>query len=220
MHQATHITYGEGKVNILLDSTSLNEVASPEFRFADYSDVVTSCFTQKELDRISEGENADLVFSFVVSDKAEDESIQSGFDAALKEYEDEYGTLNEGIYIDVTASKNFTDGYDVEFSNTREEVDIQMDIPLYLVKEDREYFFLSNYMGEYVLVEDSSPDADVLTVKTNVISDGFLVFQDREEKITDNSGGGFHIKGQYVFVLATIILVMLWFMFDHLHKKQ
>ncbi|MBQ2201398.1 MAG: isoleucine--tRNA ligase, partial [Clostridia bacterium] len=51
-------------VDIVLDSSSLNEVSAPEFRFGDYSKVVTSCFTQKELDRISKGENAEIIERF------------------------------------------------------------------------------------------------------------------------------------------------------------
>ncbi len=62
MHEVTHITYGSGAVEIVLDSASLTEVTAPDLRFGDYPKLVTSCFTQKELDMISGGEGAKLTF--------------------------------------------------------------------------------------------------------------------------------------------------------------
>ena len=36
MHEVTHISYGSGAVEIVLDSASLTEVTAPNFRFGDY----------------------------------------------------------------------------------------------------------------------------------------------------------------------------------------
>ena len=55
MHEVTHISYGHGGVDVVLDSSSQTSVAAPNFRFGDYTTLVSSCFTPKELDRISEG---------------------------------------------------------------------------------------------------------------------------------------------------------------------
>ncbi|WP_029231593.1 hypothetical protein [Butyrivibrio sp. VCB2006] len=220
MHQVTHISYGEGTVDIVLDSSSLNEVTAPEFRFGDYSKVVTSCFTQKELDRISEGDNAQLTFYFVVSDKAEDELIEGEYSSAIEENEVVLGNLNEGIYVEIDASKAFEDGNEVPLGAMSSDVDIQMDIPLYLINEDRSYYYLSNNMGEYELFEDSTPDADVLTVNTNNISSGLILYQDISESLIDHSVKRPGISIQYVLVAGIVFMVGLWLFIDKCHKNS
>lgn len=220
MHQATHISYGEGKVNIVLDTSSQMEVAAPDFRFGDYSEVVTSCFTQKELDRISQGESADLTFSFVMSDDIDDAALKNHLYDAVSESEKTLGMLHEGVFISVSANKSFDDGQMVPVVNLQDEVDIQMDIPLYLVKEDRDYFFLTHNMGEDILFTDASPDADVLTIETDVIGDGVLLYQDSYESKIDKSQKGFNISIQHVFVLGAVVLIALWFAVDYMHRNN
>ena len=52
MHEVTHISYGNGRVDVVLDSSSQTSIAAPNFRFGDYTTLVSSCFTPKELDRM------------------------------------------------------------------------------------------------------------------------------------------------------------------------
>ena len=219
MHQVTHISYGEGNVDIVLDSASRTEVTAPEFRFGDYSKVVTSCFTPKELDRISKGDNAQLTFYFVVSDQADDELLESEYSYAIEENEAVLGNLNEGIYVDIDASKAFNDEDEVPVGIMSSDVDIQMDIPLYLVNEDRAYYYLSNNKGEYELFEDSTPDADVLTVNTTTISSGLILYQDSKESLIDRTKKGESISIQYFFVAGIVSMVALWIFIDRCHKS-
>lgn len=219
MHQVTYISYGEGTVDIVLDSSSLNEVSAPEFRFGDYSKVVTSCFTQKELDRISKGENAEIIFSFVVSDEAEDELLQGEYSSAIEENEVVLGNLNEGIYVDIDAVKSLKDGKDIPLSDISSDIDIQVDIPLYLINEDRSYYYLTNKMGKYELFEDSTPDADVLTVNMDTISSGLILYQDRIESLIDHSKKSTTISLQHVLIAGIFCLIGLWFLVDHFHKN-
>ena len=219
MHQVTYISYGEGTVDIVLDSTSLTEVSAPEFRFGDYSKVVTSCFTQKELDRISKGENAQLTFNFVVSDQAADEGLMDEYSSAIAENETVLGNLNEGIYVDIDATKTIEDGDSVPLANMSSDVDLQVDIPLYLVNEDRAYYYLTNNMGEYKLVEDSTPDADVLTVNTDNLSSGLILYQDSIESLIDRREKITGISLQHVMVAGIVCLVGFWFFIDHFHRN-
>ncbi|MBQ6588998.1 MAG: hypothetical protein IJI01_09995 [Butyrivibrio sp.] len=219
MHQVTYISYGEGTVDIVLDSTSLTEVSAPEFRFGDYSKVVTSCFTQKELDRISKGDNAELTFYFVVSDEAESEAVYGEYSSAIEENEVVLGKLNEGIYVDIDATKTFENGEAVPLANMSSDIDLQVDIPLYLVNEDRAYYYLTNNMGEYELFEDSTPDADVLTVNTDTLTSGLILYQDSMESLVDRSKKGATISLQHVFIGGIVCLIALWFFIDFFHRN-
>lgn len=220
MHQVTHISYGEGTVNIVLDSSSQTEVVAPDIRFGDYSNVVTSCFTQKELDRISEGETAFLTFYFVVSDEAENELLEQQYSNAIEANEEVYGNLTEGIYVDFKASKAISDDKATDIVNFSSDVDVQMDIPLYLVREDRSYFYLSSRMGECELYEDASPDAEVLTVSTDALGSGVILYQDIGESLIEKDENLFKIKSQHLFLAGVVVLVILWFAIDHMHKNN
>ena len=220
MHQVTHISYGEGTVNIVLDSSSQTEVVAPDIRFGDYTGVVTSCFTQKELDRISQGEPASLTFYFVVSDQAENELLEEQYTKAIETNEEFLGNLTEGIYVDVKASKAVSDDADTSVVNLTSDVDVQMDLPLYLVREGRSYFFLSNSMGECELYKDASPDADVITINTDTLCSGVVLYQDIDESLIEDGKEPFRLKSQHLFLAGIVALVALWSLVEHVHRKN
>lgn len=220
MHQVTNISYGEGTVNIVLDCASQMEVVAPDIRFGDYSSVVTSCFTQKELEEISEGENARLTFYFVVSDETEDELLKEQYTRAIEENEKEIGNLTEGIFVDVSAYKVVADGKESSVETLSSNVDVQMDIPLYLVGEGRSYFYLSSNMGDCRLYDDSSPEADVLTINTDKLCSGVVLYQDIGESLIERDENVFKIKTQHLFLAGIAVLVILWVFIDRVHKKN
>ncbi len=220
MHEVTHITYGEGRVDVALDSSSQTQVAAPNFRFGDYAAVVSSCFTEKELERISEGNNAEITFYFVVTDEIEDEYILSRFESAIRENEEVVGNLNEGVFVDISATKAIGDDEAAELVNSFEDVELQMDIPMFLVKEDRSYFFMTDKMGDLELLSDASPDADVLTVMTHTFTPGLVLYQDPNESLIQKEDKTFHLEVRHFLFLGILILIILWFFIDHLHKKS
>jgi hypothetical protein len=220
MHETTNISYGSGLVEVVLDSSSLSEVKAPDFRFGDYSKLVTSCFTQKELEKISEGESARLTFSFVMSDEATDEITASQFQIAKKENESNYGLLNEGIYIDINATKSLGSETSFELETSMDDVELQMYLPLYLVAENRNYYYLSNYQGNCELMSDASPEAEVVTIHTHTFNPGLVLYQDVDAEEIFREQNSFHIKSQHLFIGGIIILLFLLFAIDRIHKKK
>ena len=220
MHQVTNISYGEGTVNIVLDSSSQMEVVAPDFRFADYSSVVTACFTPKELDRISEGNSAEITFYFVVTDEIEDELLKSQYYDAIEQNETVIGNLNEGVLIDVAAKKVIGDDVPTDLVSCAEDVELQMDIPLFLIKEDRSYFVLADNRGEFVLMSDATPDADVLTLKTHSFVPGILLYQDPKESLLEKKDTGFRLDMRQVLFGGIVVLAVLWVFIDYMHKKS
>ena len=220
MHEVTHISYGDGRVDVELDSSSQTQVSAPNFRFGDYKAVVSSCFTQRELDKISEGNNAGITFYFAVTDEIEESILNEQFQNAIEKNEEVYGNLNEGIYIDVSAMKVIANEEETALLSCLEDVELQMDIPMFLVKEDRTYFFLMDEMGDYELLEDASPDADVLTVKTHTFTSGVLLYQDPSESLIQKDNKGFRIEVRHLLFLGIIVLIIPWLFIDHHHKKS
>lgn len=220
MREVTHISYGHGRVDIVLDSDSQTSVAAPGFRFGDYATLVTSCFSQKELQTIGEGELAQITFYFVVSDEIDEQELFAQYGDAILVNEGKVGDLHEGIQIDISASKSIADSEPEEFSVISKDVELQMDIPLFLVKEDRYYFFLNDKSGNYAFLEDSTPEADVLTVKTHVFTPGVLLYQDSIESLMPREDTSFKIEMRYVLFAGVVLLAGLWIFIDRLHRKS
>ncbi len=220
MREVTHISYGHGRVDIVLDSDSQTSVAAPGFRFGDYATLVTSCFSQKELQTIGEGELAQITFYFVVSDEIDEQELFAQYGDAILSNEGKVGDLHEGIQIDISASKSIADSEPEEFSVISKDVELQMDIPLFLVKEDRYYFFLNDKSGNYAFLEDSTPEADVLTVKTHVFTPGVLLYQDSIESLMPREDTSFKIEMRYVLFAGVVLLAGLWIFIDRLHRKS
>lgn len=220
MHEVTHISYGNGRVDVVLDSSSQTSVAAPNFRFGDYTALVSSCFTPKELDRISEGNSAEITFYFVVTDEIEDELLKSQYYDAIEQNETIIGNLNEGVLIDVAAKKVIGDDVPTDLVSCAEDVELQMDIPLFLIKEDRSYFVLADNRGEFVLMSDATPDADVLTLKTHSFVPGILLYQDPKESLLEKKDTGFRLDMRQVLFGGIVVLAVLWVFIDYMHKKS
>ena len=220
MHEVTHISYGNGGVDVVLDSSSQTLVAAPNFRFGDYTTLVSSCFTPKELDRISEGNSAEITFYFAVTDEIEDELLKTQYRDAIEQNEAVIGNLNEGILIDVDVKKTIGNDAPTDILSCADDVELQMDIPLFLIKENRSYFVLADKGGEFVLLPDSTPDADVLTVKTHSFVPGILLYQDPKESLLEKEDSIFRLEMRHVLLGGIVLLIVLWVFIDYLHKKS
>ena len=219
MREVTHISCEKGTVNIILDSSSRTTVSAPSFRFGSYTELVDATFTQKELERIKDGEIADITFSFVVSDDLEDAAIMSMYQDAVEKNEEIVGTLNKGFLLEVSASKQIGDEEIQELYSLSNDVELQMDLPLYLVRENRDYFFLAEKMGEYELFDDATPDADVLTISTHIISPGMVLYQDEGEGLVEKSSSFFSITSRHLLMVGIVALIILWFVLDRFHRR-
>ena len=133
----------------------------------------------------------------------------------------EFQVKIRGLRIELGEIENaISDEKDTAIVDLASNVDVQMDIPLYLIGEGRSYFFMSNRMGECELYEDSSPDADVLTVNTDTLCSGLVLYQDIDESLIEKTEDVFKIKSQHLFVAGIAALVVLWIFVEHLHKKN
>lgn len=218
MNEVTHIAYGEGTVTISLQTESLSEVSAPNIRFGDYTEVIESCFTQKELNEIQNGEVAELDFVFVMSDSLDNKAKQREMDSTMESFETTYGSLHEGVYIDMTASKSLADSGFCDFSYVSSTSEILIDIPLYLVKEDRSYYLISSAMGDTTLLENVSPEANTLAVNINSFGTSLMVFQDNVDRSSNSSATNPFLLSKILLVGGIAVLIGLWVVIDRLHR--
>lgn len=220
MHEATQISYGLGTVNITLNSESRTEIDAPDFRFADYDQVLCSCFTQKELEQIAEGDHAELIFNLVMNDSSGGENAVNPLSGFARLQDKIIRNFNEGVYLSFDASKSLGNKEESQLEMFYEKVDLQFDIPEYLLSEGREFFLYSDYMGSAELFEDTDKEAETLSVNTNFIGTSMLGYRDFSFISNAKTSYPQGHQSQYLCVIGIIALLLLWKRIDFLHKKE
>ncbi len=219
MNESTQITYGKGTITILMNSESGTEVAAPVIRFGDYQQAAKASFSDKELSIIEEGANAEITLNFVMLDELENKDIQQQLEDSLSGFEAVYGPLHKGVFFEVEASKTLDMVEYTELDSLSEDVEIQFDIPLYLVGEERNYYVINDLLGVCEIEEDIDEDAVTLSVGAHNLTTSLLVYQDKSEALKTNTQK-VHIKAQYLFAGAIVLLLIIWFLVDRRYKKD
>ncbi|WP_026655370.1 hypothetical protein [Butyrivibrio sp. AE3003] len=222
MHETTQISYELGTVNIILNSESRIGQDAPNFRFTDYDQVLYSCFTPKELEQIAEGGSAELIFNLIMKDPLSSNLT----DSPLSDFAELPGKifegLTEGVYMNLDVYKTFGNMEQSELEMFYENIDFQLDIPLSLIKENREYFIYSDFMGSTELFEDIDKEIETISINTNAIGTSLLLY--REMPIIANAkvnyDNSYVQQPQYLCVIGIIALILLWKRIDFLHKKE
>ena len=220
MHETTRLSFEEGTVNITLNSESLYEIAPPAYRPADYDNLVEACFTKKELEAISGGQTADLSLNLAISEDISDEFLKQQLDAAIQKEEASLGKLSEGMYIEFSAEKTAPGSPSESLSTLSDDVFIEIDVPLYLISEERSYWIMVSNMGEYVLLPDLDPEPDSITISTHNLGTGIILYQDPLDSLADNSETGSHPNIRHFLFAGIILLLALWIFLTHLHKND
>ncbi len=213
MYETTQVPYGDGTIKVIMITESTNEVTAPTIRFGRYYETAVSCFTDKELEEISAGDDAEVRFYYVMSDEMESDMIMEQFDDAISLAQEDVGSLHKGVYFDVSAAKTVGDDGPVTLNGFYDEVEVQVDIPLYLSAEGRDYYLMVNNMGVCELEKDIDHDAVTLSVETKSIGKSLMLYQDQGEGFAKNEGR-FQIKSQYLFIGGIILLAAIWFLME------
>ena len=210
MRDTTQITYGDGIVSVELTSDSTSDIPAPAIRFGDYEQLLESCFTRKELDEIYRGDHASLTFSFVMSDDPKEIDEYETISTAVRRASKSLGKLNEGFALKMKAVKSVGSGEELPLDNLIRNVELQIEIPLYLAREDRDYYLITDSLGACKIYEDYDVDADTLSVNTGTVGTSMLLYMEtfRESPVADTGKDG--IKPQYVFCGLIIALLALW----------
>ena len=153
-----------------------------------------------------------------MSDEIKDTGKLPLFEEAIEKESKELGTLHQGVFFDVDASKAVGFEEPEALGGFYEDVEMQYDIPLFLVTGDREYFILTEEMGACNLEQDTDIDADTLTVSTHDIGTTLLLYQTQNESLVPTKEK-LQIKSQHLFAAGIIVLVLAWILIDRRHRK-
>lgn len=219
MHEATQITYQGGSITIIMESESTYEVSAPDIRFGDYAEAAMACFTDKELEQIADGATAEVTFEIKMSEILEDTEALQQFQEEVELREGEMGNLHPAIYFEIDANKSIDNGEVVPIRSFDTDVEVQYDIPLYLVRQERSYYAITNYMGACEFLPDADEDADTFSVSTHSAGTMLLLYQDSDESLRQQNSG-FQFKSQHLFIGGIVVLALIWWLVDRVHKKE
>ncbi len=219
MHETTQITYGDGTITVIMNSESLTEVAAPDVRFGSYNKALKACFNARELEEISAGADAEVTFDFVMRDNLASKSDEKLFDRAIAKSEKSLGALHKGVFYDVEATKSIDGEEPTELTGFYEEVEVQFEIPLYLVAEDRYYYIMTDEMGVCNLEADVDEEADTLSVSTDGIGTTLMLYQTEEETMVEFDHS-LHIQSHHLIIGGIFLLAIAWIVIDRVNKKS
>lgn len=220
MHETTHLSYEEGTVNITLNSESSFEVVAPNFRCDDYNSFVNAGFTKKELEAISGGQTADIIFDLTISEDIENEELKSWFAAGKEKQEPHVGRLSDGMYIQMSATKAIGDAPYETISTLSEDTLIEMEIPLYLRSQDRNYYIMISNMGDCVLLPDLDNEPETITFSTHNMTTGILLYLDPLEAREKGEAEKFRLQPHHLLWAGVVLLILAWIFITHFHKKN
>ena len=219
MHETTQVTYGEGTITVIMSSDSTSEVAAPDIRFLDYNEAAQRCFTEKELSQIYAGDPAKVNLEFIMSDELSDSFEHEQFFSNIPTTQKGQEPYHEGVYISIDGTKEVGEEKPQAFDSFSEEVEMQLDIPLYLVAENRSYYILANRMGAFELLEDTDEDDDTFTIMNRNLGTTLLLYRDNAQN-KNVSGQTFRISSRHLAIACIIFLVLIWVIIDRLHRKD
>ena len=219
MQETTQITYGEGTVTVIMSTESGTEVAATDIRFGDYYKAMSACLTAKELEEVAEGKNAEINFRYIMTDELADEEAIQHFEAGKERAEMVTGPLESGVYFEVEAVKSIGGEEPSDITTLYDDVELQFEIPRYLIAEKRVYYAMTDVMGVCDLEEDVDEDADTLSVLTHNMGTTLILYQDGKDK-SGHNGSGFAIKTQYLCIVGILALAFAWWTMDRRHKKK
>ncbi|SFQ32480.1 hypothetical protein SAMN04487928_1343 [Butyrivibrio proteoclasticus] len=217
MHESTNINYGEGTVTIIANSDSLTEIAAPIIRAGDYNEIVTSCLTKKEMNEVFEGESAEIVFYYTMLDAAPSEAVKEQF-YEIKNSDSNLSRYTEGFFMNVSAQKSIGSETEIDIYTLNNEVELQIEIPLFLRKAGRSYACIVNNMGVCKVLTDVDVDAETFSISTDCTGNYMLLYKD--SSFTAEEQQILHKPAQYLFIIGIIALLGLWFILDKIHSQK
>jgi hypothetical protein len=219
MQETTQVTYGAGTITVTISTESGTEVAAPAVRFGSYYDGATACLTDKELEEVAVGGYATVDLHYYMTDELTNSAEEKSFTEGITKAEISMGDLQRGVYLEAEAEKTIGGGEKIPFDTLYEDVEFQIDVPLYLVAEGRGYYLMTNVMGVCALDDDVDTDADTLSVMSHNIGTSLILYQDGVDAGQKNNSK-LTIKSQYLFIGAIIALVLIWWTVDRKYKRN
>ena len=234
-------SYGQGTVRITVESVgeqghSQGDVITGVI-LNTFDTVLQAALTEEEQQLVQNGEDAQirLVVTKLITEVPETDKRQ--MEEETVSYARQIEGLTLGSYIDISLLKKVGGGEWQKLRESNEELEIVLDIPPKLPKEQTTYWVLRNHEGTCELLEDMDEAAGTVTIRTGLFSTYALLYTASEPEgdlekspVTGLDGGdgvGLGSSGKDIadcfwhwLILAMDALGAIAAVFVYRHKKS
>ena len=199
------VTLGRGTVEFEVESTACNVKA-------DLKMLLQSCFTEEELKRIEEGENAVLRVSVVKVADTVSEQDKNVVEEQMHILEKTIKGLQFGQYLDIYVECKIGDSEWRQVHELSGDMVLEIIVPDELLKGDRIFYILRNHEGVCELLEDLDDEPTTVTIATNKFSTYALLYVDSDT--TEEAAM------EWIWFLLGGSVLLLFFIFLFLKRKK
>lgn len=187
-------------------------------RITDAAAVANAVLSGQEIAQVSQGEVIEIRVDVERIDELvsqEDRQLtEQGIEASRKEIPD----LTVGSYVDISMFMRIGEAEWSTVSETREPVEITIDIPEELQSLSAEFYIVRIHEGEYTLLEDLDDAPETITIRTSQFSTYAIAYRQTDTEAGAAKCGLCHICPTFLgiccfiwlaVIVAAVVLVMI-----------
>lgn len=220
---ATVLWVNKGSVIVTVNNVNEKQCTA---RVSDAVVVANAVLSGQEIDQVAQGAVIEIRIDVDSVDELIPQEDRVLAEQGIKESRKEIPDLIIDRYIDITMYMRVGEGEWNPVTKANEEVEIVIDIPKELQKENRQFYVVRIHQGEYTLLEDLDDAEDTITIRTSLFSTYAIAL--REGTLEENNGkcGLCHICPTFLgiccFIWAVVILILasgIIILYRHKRKK-
>ncbi len=178
----------------------------------DAIEVANAVLSHKEINQVTQGAVVEIRIDVDAVDELVPQEDKILAKQGIEESRNEIPDLTIDRYIDIAMYMRIGEGEWSPVTRTNEEVEIVIDIPGELQKENRQFYVVRVHEGDYTLLEDLDDAEDTITIRTHLFSTYAIAL--REERVDAGGKCGLcHICPTFLgiccFIWLAVILVLV-----------
>ena len=212
--QDTKVSYGEGKVEIVIDTLdkqgSFDKGMYESIIVSEVEKVINACLSEEEKANVEDGAAAQIRLVIQVSPQKISKEDAAKVEETVLQMQENSSGLNIAGQLDISVEKNIEGQKWKKVSKLGEEIEIRFDIPAEMQVENAKYHVLRVHNGEATLLDDLDDEEKTITIRSNLFSTYSILYEKEE------TGS----NGMLIILLILLITVpmVVWFIINRRKK--
>ena len=216
----TQVKYGAGEIRIIAEGKG--DITS------DLETVLKACLNDKELEQVNQGESVEVRFTVKIIQNELSEEEKQQLDVAYRQYAETIPGLQIAGSYGIVLERRIGNEEWKPIHELNEEMDIVVDIPKELRKENRTYYLIRNHQGTYTVLSDIDEYANTITVSTSMFSTYTIGYSDADVSGVDidkvnqqvNDENDTTCKGLWIWLIIVLAGIGCGVWYYKKRKKQ
>lgn len=174
--ETTVYDFGNGSITItIIKDDGQDSIVA----VADTKTAIEAILSPEELAQVAVGEHAEIKINIrhlIEELKEVPEADRISIESSIDKFATEIDDLKLGKYIDITMQYRIGGGEWIPITEAREEIELTIDIPTDLLRDDSTYFIMRCHSGYTVLLHDLDDAHETITIATKLFSTYAIVY--------------------------------------------